>query len=147
MEIERNNIDMEEAVKHLKANLRYVARVYEWANLMGYENPKRFSEKFLNYFGIRPQKIMELIRLESIICDLRSTECYSNMYVARKHSLPDEKTLNNFTNYHAGHSPTGFKNMSEEEVTGLIESLWNKTLEEYGAQSSTNADELSSWQI
>lgn len=125
------NIRMQHAVNELKSNLTDVARVFEWADLMGFEDPKRFSEKFLRHYGVRPQKIMELVRLESIIRCLRSEESYSNFKIARLHSLPCEKTLNNFTNYHAGFSPTHLKNMPEEELADLVQSLWNKVMEDY----------------
>src|SRR6056297_2679384 len=121
-----NNQTLHNAVEELMANLTEVARVFEWADLMGYEDPKRFSEKFLRYYGVRHQKIMELVRLESIIRYLRSAEGYSNYKVARLHSLPCEKTLNNFTNYHAGYSPTALKHKSREEVDSLMEELWSK---------------------
>jgi len=131
-----NNQTLHNAVEELMANLTEVARVFEWADLMGYEDPKRFSEKFLRYYGVRPQKIMELVRLESIIRYLRSTEGYSNYKVARLHSLPCEKTLNNFTNYHAGYSPTALKHKSREEVDSLMEELWSKVMEEYAVGKS-----------
>ena len=131
-----NNQTLHNAVEELMANLTEVARVFEWADLMGYEDPKRFSEKFLRYYGVRPQKIMELVRLESIIRYLRSAEGYSNYKVARLHSLPCEKTLNNFTNYHAGYSPTALKHKSREEVDSLMEELWSKVMEEYAVGKS-----------
>ncbi|NGP75762.1 AraC family transcriptional regulator [Balneolaceae bacterium YR4-1] len=126
-----NNQTIHNAVDELKSNLTDVARVFEWADLMGYEDPKRFSEKFLRHYGVRPQKIMELIRLESIIRYLRSNENLSNYKIARMHSLPCEKTLNNFTNYHTGYSPTALKEKSKEEIGHLMEGLWSKIMEEY----------------
>ena len=126
------------AVHELKSNLREVARVFEWADLMGYEDPKRFSEKFLRHYGVRPQKIMELVRLESIIRYLRNSEKYSNFRIARMHSLPCEKTLNNFTNYHAGCSPTRLKNMHDEEVMKLLDNIWSAKIEEYHVVKSGN---------
>lgn len=136
--------NIEEAIRYLKANLKHVGRVYEWADLMGYQNPKNFSEKFLQHYGVRPQKIMELIRLESIIKDLRGASRYSNKRIAHKHSLPDGKTLNNFTNYHAGHSPTALKRMPEQQVSELIVTLWDETLEEAG-KDTKRTGELSLW--
>lgn len=131
-----NNEKLNNAIDELKANLTDVARVFEWADLMGYEDPKRFSEKFLRHFGVRPQKIMELVRLESIIRYLRSDENCSNFKIARLHSLPCEKTLNNFTNYHTGHSPTTLRKKSEEEISRLMEELWRKVMEEYAVGMS-----------
>lgn len=137
-------LQIQHAVNELKSNLTEVARVFEWADLMGYEDPKRFSEKFLRHYGIRPQKIMELIRLGSIIRGLRSSNNYSNIKIAHQHSLPCEKTLNNFTNYHAGYSPTDLKTMSEEEIDRLMENLWNEVREEYGVAKAGFRGEIRS---
>ncbi len=126
------NNTMYNAVEELKANLVDVARVFEWASLMGFEDPKKFSEKFLRCYGLRPQKVMELVRLESIIKYLRSPKSSSNLRIARLHSLPCEKSLNNFTNYHTGYSPTDIKQKSDEEIRKMVENLWSKTMEEYG---------------
>ncbi len=136
------NYTIEDALKQLKANLSEVARVYEWADLMGYEDPKRFSEKILRHYGVRPQKMMELVRLESIIQELRSQNNYSNLRIARMHSIPDEKTLNNFTNYHLGLSPTALRNKPKEEVSTLLEMRWRKILEDHGVQNSEGVSQL-----
>lgn len=136
--MQRNN-SMENALPELKSNLTEIARVFEWARLMGYEDPKKFSEKFLRHYGIRPQKIMELVRLESIIRYLQSEQDFSNLKIARLHSLPCEKTLNNFTNYHAGYSPTDLRNKSEQEIQELLENIWSKITEEYGVTKLWNA--------
>lgn len=130
---------LENALPQLKSNLTDVARVFEWARLMGFEDPKEFSEKFLRHYGVRPQKIMELVRLESIVRYLRSEEEHSNLKVARLHSLPCEKTLNNFTNYHTGYSPTDIKNMSANEVEELLENMWSNLMEEYAVAKVWNA--------
>lgn len=122
---------IQDAVNELKSNLTEVARVFEWADLMGYEDPKQFSEKFLRHYGVRPQKIMELVRLGSIIKYLRADENHSNLKIARLHSLPCEKTLNNFTNYHTGFSPTALKNKSEKEIESLMNYLWSKIMDDY----------------
>lgn len=42
-----------EAVEELKVNLETVARVSEWAALMGYDSAKLFSRHFLRHFGQR----------------------------------------------------------------------------------------------
>jgi len=117
---------MQHALPELRRNLMDVARVFEWADLMGYRDPKKFSERFLRHYGVRPQKIMELVRLESIVRQLRNEEQLPNLVIARRHSLPCEKTLNNFTNYHTGHSPTQLKTMEDGEVRLLFDRLWSR---------------------
>ena len=126
------------AVTELKDNLSEVARVVEWAELMGYDNPRTFSDIFLRHYGIRPQKIMELVRLESIIRHLRSRRTTRNLLIARRHSIPDEKSLYNFTNYHLGYSPTNIRNMTDSEVRELMRQLWNSLVEEYGLNHFDN---------
>jgi len=116
------------ALKKLKNNLSDVARVAEWADLMEFDNPKYFSEKFMQHYDIRPQKVMDYIRLKSIIRYLRTTE-YSNHKIARLHSMPGEKALNNYTNYHLNHSPTDLKYMPEERLHSLLEKFGSKIQE------------------
>ena len=132
---------MDHAIHTLRSNLDEVARVFEWASEMGYDDPKRFSESFLKHYGVRPQKVIELIRLESIIRELRSDKGQANIKIARKHSIPCEKTLNNFTNYHTGKSPTQLKEMNNEDVHELLENLWGKIMEEYGVRKVWSAYE------
>lgn len=143
--MEYPNPNVSKAIVALEANLSEVARVFEWARLMGYEDPKRFSERFLRHYGVRPQKVLELIRLESIIRDLRGAESHSSLRIARLHSMPDEKTLNNFTNYHTGYSPTRLRNISKEEVGMLLENLWSKIREEYAVEKVWSAPLRRRW--
>lgn len=110
---------MGDAVEELKANLDTVARVYEWARLMGYKNPKLFGRHFIRRFRSRPSEMLKQIRLRSIISTLRRNNkpCAE---VAWKHSLPDEKALNNYTNRHAGYSPSQIREMSDQEIQALL---------------------------
>lgn len=114
-----------EAVSVLQQNLINIARVEEWAYLMGYSNPKKFSRKFLQYYSVRPGRILKYIRLRSISSQLRKKKS-SNFEVARSHSIPDEKALNKFTNYHIGCSPSELKAMPEELLEQELEKLGSK---------------------
>lgn len=118
-----NNISS--SIDRLKANLSNVARVEEWARLMGYKNPKKFSRKFLRHHLVRPQKILEFIRLKSIIHQLRRGKS-SNFEIARRHGIPDEKALNKFTNYHLGYSPTDLKTMPKKQLKKELEIFGSK---------------------
>jgi methylphosphotriester-DNA--protein-cysteine methyltransferase len=123
-----NEEPLSDAIEKLKNHLSDIARVAEWADLMGYDNPKYFSEKFLQHYDVRPHKVMDYIRLKSITKYLRTTE-YSNHQIARIHSLPGEKALNNYTNYHLGHSPTNLKTMPEARLYSILEKFGSKIQE------------------
>lgn len=57
---------IEAAINVLKSNLDKVARVNEWAELMGYSSAKLFSRHFLKCFRQGPIKSLIQIRLISI---------------------------------------------------------------------------------
>lgn len=113
-----------DAVEELKANLDKVARVYEWAELMGYESSKLFYSHFLKYYRCLPSEVLKHVRLQSIITMLQSNR--SCREVAWAHSLPDEKALNNYTNYHLGISPGKIKRLSPKEIVEITEKLRSK---------------------
>lgn len=111
---------IETAVEELKDNLDTVARVNEWAELMGYARPKRFSRHFLHYYEIRPEQVLVRIRLNSIAKEIRTGQ--KKYYeIARSHSLPDEKALNNLTKRHLGYPPSKIKTLEEKELQELLE--------------------------
>lgn len=116
----RGNVCISRAIDLLEENLKQVARVTEWAELMGYKNPKYFSRKFLRHHKIRPQKVLELTRLKSITIQLRKNNT-SNFQIAILHGIPDEIALNKFTNYHLGCSPTNIKRMPEKQLDKKME--------------------------
>jgi transcriptional regulator GlxA family with amidase domain len=103
------------AIDQLEANLTHTARVEEWAELMGYHCPKKFARMFLRHYSVRPIKVLEYIRLKSIINQLREG-VQSNFEIARKHGIPDEIALNKFVNYHLGCSPSSVKRMDEDQL-------------------------------
>lgn len=123
--MEKEVVCISRAVDILADNLKKVARVTEWAELMGYKNAKYFSRKFCRHHDMRPQKVLELIRLKSIITQLRKNNT-SNFRIAKQHGIPDEIALNKFTNYHLGCSPTALKKMPENELQKMLERLGSK---------------------
>ena len=118
------------ALEELKENLSEVARVSEWCELMGYNSVQNFTYHFIKYYGDRPHKYLVYIRLESIISELRNN-CKSNLQIARDHSLPEEKALNNFTNYYLGHSPTDLKRMQEMELRSVLNNSFSDIQEQF----------------
>lgn len=115
-----------ESINVLCDNLSKVAQVGEWADLMGYGNSKKFSRRFLNHYSVRPCKILISIRLKSIYRQLQNTS-KSNYEIARLHSLPDEKALNKFVNYHFGCSPSQLKVMTEKSFKTEMEKYCSAT--------------------
>jgi methylphosphotriester-DNA--protein-cysteine methyltransferase len=119
------SLDISESIETLNVNLRQVAQVGEWANLMGYQNAKKFSRRFLRHYAVRPCRMLVAIRLKSIFKDLQ-TGNYSNFEIARRHSLPDEKALNKFVNYHLGCCPS--------ELESMTEPLFKEKMEKFGSK-------------
>jgi methylphosphotriester-DNA--protein-cysteine methyltransferase len=122
MEVKR---DISESVEVLRSNLNQAARVSEWAELMGYNCPKKFARQFLRHYYERPQSYLTYIRLKSIVEDLRKGH-QSNFRIAIEHGIPDEIALNKFVNYHMGCSPTCVKNMSDNEMRVKLENFGSK---------------------
>lgn len=110
---------IKEAKKELKANLDKVARVNEWARLMGYAKSKLFSRHFIRFFKSSPQKVLIRVRVASILHNLNSNK---NSYrkIAWKHSFTDEKALYNFIKRHTKHSPTEIKNLSKKDLNKVL---------------------------
>lgn len=119
-----------EAVEQLKDHQPDIVRVYEWAELMGYETPKKFARAFLRHYGKRPKKVMNRLRLSRIIRDLRTSPDSSHFRIARAHGLPDDNALNKFLNYHLDCSPSAVKSMSEERCKVLLEKIGSNFQEE-----------------
>ena len=118
----RDTLEIDRSVSVLRANLSNTARVCEWAELMGYNCPKRFARRFLRHYATRPQKILESVRIKSITNQLREGR-WSNFEIARAHGIADEIALNKFVNYHLGCSPTRIKHLSESHLTAVIQDL------------------------
>ncbi|HYX07507.1 MAG TPA: hypothetical protein VE912_12315 [Bacteroidales bacterium] len=118
-------VRISEAIDILESNLINIARVNEWADVMGYKNPKVFSTKFHRHYEVRPQKVLEFVRLNSVVKQLKRNNT-SNFEVALAHGIPDEIALNKFINYHLGCSPTDIKYMSDEQLQSKMESFGSK---------------------
>ena len=116
----QQNHQISKAIEHLQANLSDIASVAEWASLMGYDHPKKFTRFFLRHYQVRPKRMLDYVKLKSIIHQLRKGR-YSNFVIARQHGIPDEIVLNKFVKYHIGCSPTRVKNMAEEELKVVLE--------------------------
>ena len=118
-------LEISHSINVLRSNLTNVARVSEWAALMGYRCPKKFARKFLRHFLCRPQTYLVYVRIKSISHELRSDK-KSNFEIARKHGIPDEIALNKFINYHLNCSPSEVKSMPEDKLQEKVEIFGSK---------------------
>ncbi len=113
------------SIQKLEANLSQTARVEEWAELMGFNCPKKFARTFMRHFSVRPIKMLEYIRLKSITEYLREGK-YSNFEIARLHGMTDEIALNKFINYHIGCSPSEIKKLPGAQLAEMLEKFGSK---------------------
>ena len=118
--MEAHSKHISESINVLTKNLIQIAQVAEWADLMGYQSPKKFSRRFLRHYAVRPCRILVAIRLKSIYEKLRVGDD-SNFHIARQHSLPDEKALNKFVNYHLDCCPRQLRHMPENQFYEELE--------------------------
>jgi len=116
-------VEIQESVTLLRANLSNTARVSEWAELMGYNCPKRFARCFLRHYSARPQKILEFVRMKSITHQLREDNL-SNFEIARAHGIADEIALNKFVNYHLGCSPSRVKSLTVIQLRRKLNGMY-----------------------
>lgn len=116
------HLQISKAIEELESNLFHTARVDEWAERMGYTCPKKFAQNFLRHYAVRPKKVLDYMRLESICKQLRARET-SNFNIARQHGILDEIALNKFINYHLGCSPNELKAMKDGEVREKLDQI------------------------
>lgn len=128
------------AIRELEDNLSKIGRVNEWAEHLGFDNSKKFSRYFLRYFKIRPQKVIDYIRLKNVVKMLRHDQELTNCEIARLVSIPNEKSLYNFINYHLGCSPTKIKLLSERSLKNLFEEQGLRPVNEYMATEKDYMD-------
>ncbi len=93
---------IKEAHVVLAAHIKEIHTVQEWAEWMGFETSKQFSKQFLNYFGVRPGRVLGRARLIYIIELIRLKPELSGYEVARESGLRDEKALYDFLVCHSG---------------------------------------------
>ncbi|MEX0780997.1 MAG: AraC family transcriptional regulator [Balneolales bacterium] len=116
------------AVKILETNLDRVCQVSEWADLLCYENENKFRRSFLRYFQRKPVKVLNEIRMKSIITDLRKNNSTSDS-IAWRHCLSDHNALYSFTKRHTGCSPTRIKEFNNKELSGIIKKSLSEIVE------------------
>jgi AraC-like DNA-binding protein len=98
--------NLEEA---LKKKIRDIRTVSEWAEEMGYSNPKYFARVFRSQYGMGPKEALVRIRINSWIdCILKNPD-EKNYCTAREIGLNDEVALNKYIKQYTGKTPTQMK--------------------------------------
>lgn len=120
---------MEQALQIARENLKEVRTVTEWAERMGYDDPKRFSREFRNHFGERPLRIQNLLKLIRAIELLTTTDKTVYEIGVCELDIGDEKKFCKFMRYHIGNSPRKIRAKKNGEVDRLIEKLRSKIRE------------------
>ena len=93
----------------LRKNIAEISSVSQWAELMGYSDPKKFSADYLNNFRKRPKKNIVLLKVQVAIYLLEKHQSKSCYIIAKELGLKDEKALNDFIRNHTGNPPTYYR--------------------------------------
>jgi|GEM_PF-1135966 len=113
--MEKKNIPIGQAIPILEPNLDRIARVTEWAEVMGYRSHKKFRREFVRFYKINPGKVLTSIRLIHIIECLGDSEGVSFNEIAWDYSMNDHNELYGFVKRHTGYSPSEIKQMEPGE--------------------------------
>lgn len=100
---------MEQALQVAQKNLKEIRTVTEWAEEMGYENPKTFSRKFRNYFGRRPKSKLIKIRVDEFVKLSKRNPNVGCYVIALNLGFKDEIALSKFIKRHTGASPNNWR--------------------------------------
>ncbi|NGP90089.1 helix-turn-helix domain-containing protein [Fodinibius halophilus] len=117
-----SQLPIEQAINILKRDVLSIVTVTSWAQKMGYEDSKLFSDHFRREFGRRPQPVLLAYRTRKTIHLLRQNEL-SNYRIARRLKFRNEKGLYQFVKNKTGYAPTTIANLSEKKLQSLIQKL------------------------
>lgn len=106
----------------LKKKIRDIRTVSEWAEEMGYSDPKYFARVFRSKYGMGPKEALVRIRINSWIECIHKFPGEKNYCTAREIGLKDEVALNKYLKQYTGKTPTQLK---REILDGKIsEDTW-----------------------
>ncbi|TYP93624.1 AraC-type DNA-binding protein [Fodinibius salinus] len=128
MNKQRQLASIGEALSILQDEVCHIITVQYWAQAVGYECSKKFSNVFRNEFGKRPQPVLISFRTRKAIALVRKSNL-SNYEIAQKLKLRNEKGLYQFVKEQTGHSPTAIQNMVASDYQRLQKRLCNKISE------------------
>ncbi|MEX0724483.1 MAG: helix-turn-helix domain-containing protein [Gracilimonas sp.] len=101
---------MEQALRVAREKLKEIRTVTEWAEKMGYECPKYYSNRFKRQYGLSPKPKLVVLRIEKfqkLIKEKPELSCYE---IALQLGLEDEKVLNKYIKTHTGKAPREWRN-------------------------------------
>lgn len=93
----------------LKKKIRDIRTVSEWAEEMGYADPRYFARIFRSKFGIGPKEALVTIRINSWIECISKDPDQKNYCTAQEIGLSDEVALNKYLKQYTGKTPTQLK--------------------------------------
>jgi AraC-like DNA-binding protein len=109
--------EIENSKEALRNKIRDIRTVCEWAEEMGYEDPKYFARVFRSKYGVGPKEALVKIRINRWIeCILQDPE-QKNYSSAREVGLKDEVALNKYLKQYTGKTPTQLK---KEIIKGVL---------------------------
>lgn len=103
-------VPMEKALPIVQQNLKEIRTVTEWAEKMGYENPKYFSRRFKKYYGVPPKPKLVELRVEKFHELIKQDPEISCFEIGSELGVGDEVDLNKYIKSHTGSPPSVWKN-------------------------------------
>jgi AraC-like DNA-binding protein len=93
----------------LKKKIRDIRTVSEWAEEMGYKDPRYFARVFRAKYGMGPKEALVQIRINSWIECISKDPDQKNYCTAQEIGLSDEVALNKYLKQYTGKTPTQLK--------------------------------------
>ncbi|MFY0685024.1 MAG: AraC family transcriptional regulator [Balneola sp.] len=109
--------DIKNAIPLLEKNISSIRTVCEWAETMGYSDPKYFARVFRGEFGTGTKEALVQVRIKSWIEYVRENPKLKNYCTAQEIGLKDEVALNKYLKQYTGKTPTQLK---KEIVEGKL---------------------------
>lgn len=101
--------DIDMSLIILKNDIQKIRTVSEWAEAMGYANPKYFARIFRREFGLGAKEALVKVRVNCWLdCIARDPE-QKNYCTAQLVGLKDEVALNKYIKKYTGKTPTQLK--------------------------------------
>ena len=101
--------EIENSKRVLRKKIRDIRTVSEWAEEMGFSDPKYFARVFRAKQGIGAKKTLVKIRINTWINCISKNPDQKNYCTAREIGLKDEVALNKYIKQYTGKTPTQLK--------------------------------------
>ncbi|MCH8569664.1 MAG: helix-turn-helix domain-containing protein [Balneolales bacterium] len=107
--IHESTLGLAKADSVLRENIAQIGTVAEWAEVVGYADPKSFARKYRNKFDRRAKEAIIKTKLDVAISLLKNKPDLSCYEIARKIGKEDEKALNYFFYTHLRRPPREYR--------------------------------------